>query len=414
MKILLSGAGTAFFFNPWVKKIKEHKPDIKFSINGLSNPVTKTYSEEDASYYEKIYDFDDLNQFNTEGHFKNFFKGISVTNILNILIKIFLFNFKKAYLIAANNYLEKKRIEFIKKELKNFDLINIHYLNANYLRFLDYVTNQQLVLSFWGSDLMQTFEIKELELIQKGLNRANSITVQTENMKFLICAKFGWNLENKIVIAPFFENVELYNAIKVANKQDSKAYLSNKFNIPTNTKKWILCGYHPNPISRQLKVIKALSTLPIEIKSELMLITPMSYGLRNKEYINEVLAALKESGIEYFILKDYLELQEMAYLRKATDIFVHVPQSDALSGTMQENLYAGNLVITNANLPYRLFRKYELEYIEIDNMNEFVSTFITAYKRNRFTFPDNRVKMDKLIKNEFKVENWLNAFNINY
>ena len=74
------------------------------------------------------------------------------------------------------------------------------------------------------------------------------------------------------------------------------------------------------------------------------------------------------AGLEFRIVQRYLDRQELAAFRIASDILIHLPVSDALSGTVLETVYAGNAVITGSWLPYSPFRKAGLPLVTVENV----------------------------------------------
>ena len=67
--------------------------------------------------------------------------------------------------------------------------------------------------------------------------------------------------------------------------------------------------------------------------------------------------ALNNCLIPYVVLDDYFLDDDLALLRLATDIFLHMPESDALSAALTETAYAGGVTITGDWLPYSPFKK---------------------------------------------------------
>ena len=77
----------------------------------------------------------------------------------------------------------------------------------------------------------------------------------------------------------------------------------------------------------------------------------MTYGL-TAEYLNQIIDHLKKTGLSYIILSDFLTKKEVAKLRLITDIAINISISDAYSASVQEQIYAENIVITGNWLPY--------------------------------------------------------------
>ena len=98
----------------------------------------------------------------------------------------------------------------------------------------------------------------------------------------------------------------------------------------------------------------------------------MTY-LKDESHRLAVEKAAAAAGLECRFLTRYLDWQQLAAFRIATDILIHLPVSDALSGTVLEVVYGGNCVITGSWLPYSPFRKARLPLVTVDDFAELPS-----------------------------------------
>jgi hypothetical protein len=74
--------------------------------------------------------------------------------------------------------------------------------------------------------------------------------------------------------------------------------------------------------------------------------------------------------LSYRVLDTALSDREVAMLRCATDILIHVPISDVFSAAMLETLYAGGLLITGAWLPYSELRHAHVSFDAIATLDD--------------------------------------------
>ena len=131
----------------------------------------------------------------------------------------------------------------------------------------------------------------------------------------------------------------------------------------------ICIGYNANPAQQHLKVLKAVESMPQEIKNRLCLILPMTYG-GSEEYIGSIKLALEKSGSAGVVLTDYMDRREIAELRVASDIFIHAQTTDALSASLLESLYAGSVVLNAKWLHYPEFDDWGIETIGFESFQD--------------------------------------------
>ncbi len=323
------------------------------------------------------------------------------------LLKSFHFIIKqtesKAFFIQNDNF-------------KDYDTFHFHYMQYSYLRELFLVPkNKKIVCTFWGSDLLRTTDILNYYFVKKSLDRSTYITCQSLELKEIILSKYGRSLEDKIKIAIFPTDEAIYDGIDL--NQDSKDLIHDfklKYNYSTN-KLNVLIGHNGRVFINHVKIINALKE--IKNKQKIHLIVNLNYaikGLEKDRYKKEILKALDESEYTYVLLEEYFSKEELAISRLASDIFIHMPDSDALSGTMLELLYASNVVITASWLPYKTFRKAKLEYFEVDDFNQLTNEFDFVVDNYAFC-KKQAINNKKAIKDYFFsdkiIKNWATVLN---
>jgi hypothetical protein len=279
------------------------------------------------------------------------------------------------------------------------------------LRELFLVPNdKKIVCTFWGSDLLRTNDILNFYFVKKALNRASVITCQSEELKEIILSKFGRNLTDKIQIALFpvhekiYDLMDLYNTNKVAidSFKTNFGYSSDKINV--------LIGHSGSKSNNHLKVINSLKDL--HNSDKIHLIINLNYAITADEkmhYKKELYNALNKLKCSYTILEKFFVMEELAISRLASDIFIHTPISDALSGTMLELLYASNIVLTGTWLPYKTYRNAGLEYHEINEFTQ-LSPIFDEIIQNLAIEKNTVIKNKTAIRNHFMsdrgIKNW--------
>lgn len=405
MNILIAGHCNASFIVPWVNQLKNHYPNSNFSILGLNN-INPDEIDITNSLFDNIYSIPKNQPFPKKGRL----------NLVFFLLKKITFkkiwkNISSIKQLICTEYNSSLLLSFYRQISKNQDIIFIHYITPENLEIVKHLKSEtKIAFCFWGSDLMQASSKKEWLSIKNNIGRANSIIVQNYGMKFIFCSKYGWENENKIKIAPFLVNQNIFNLINVTTKTNSRDFIANKTKIDKD-KIWVSCGYRSVPMIQQDKILNVLGELKDEDKRKIVFFIFMGNGVKNDEYIKSVLSILEKNNFNYVVISNYLSDIELAHFRKAIDIFIHFPLSDAMSLTMLEHLYAGNYVITNSNLPYSIFRKYNLEYDEVDNPSDILGLLQKKIFSCTSENINNRHKVKSLIENEFTLQNWINVIN---
>ena len=404
MKILLTGHCSSFFITPWVAEIKKTDPNLDFSVLGLNNPAGEITPDE-KELFSNIYEQESSYTTIIESKLQILRSYIQDKGIGTVLKKIFSFKtFKNA---VIDHYWQRKKEKWAENILLDKDLVFVHYLSLGNIEFIKYVKPEtKLILCFWGSDLLQESSEETLLALKPALKRADLISVQNHGMRFICCTKYGWDLKSKIRMAPFYPNYKLFNQINSISKEASKLKLGQLFGITTD-KIWLSCGYRPIPIVQQAEIITVLGQLPTALKKDVVLILTMNYSTGNSDYVASILQAAKNANIEYVIIDRYLDDEELAEIRKAMDIFIHLPVTDAMSATLLEHLYAGNFVVTSSVLPYGLFRKHALEYKEVDELEELKDIIESALLKKNFLNEENKLRIDQMLSKHFSINNWL-------
>jgi hypothetical protein len=411
-KILVLGLGQNNFLSFLYATLKKY--DATFDI---SAPFYNEFTP-DATHDFWMYDNKQINLKNTFSSFFHsfifcFFSGHFYKTFFFILFvekkvgKSFHFCFKqliaKSFFIQNNNFQE-------------YDTFHFHFMQYSYLRELFLVPrDKKIVCTFWGSDLLRTDDILNFYFVKKALNRATVITCQSDELKEIVLSKFGRKLIDKIQISIFPVNEKVYDLIDINanNEQLLNVFKSN--NNYANDKINILIGHSGSPLNNHLKIINSLKKL--NHKNKVHLIINLNYAITENEkttYKSDLIKTLNNIGCSYVILEKFFVNEELALSRLASDIFIHAPISDALSGTMLELLYASNIVITGSWLPYKTFKKANLNYFEIDNYFELslkLDSIIENFAFEKEATLKNKMSLRSYFMNDKIIEKWVQILN---
>ncbi|HPT59787.1 MAG TPA: glycosyltransferase family 4 protein [Fervidobacterium sp.] len=251
---------------------------------------------------------------------------------------------KPAKLIEAWRLLNKVNVQ-------TFDVVHIHFLSPIYLFYRKIFKARKVVVTFWGSDLYRIpKESKLRKFMQRDvLKHADAITVVNKKMIRDFQETFGFK-DKPIFVTKLPVLVDL-QTIDTLDQQTIELF-RERYQIQKDDIILTL-GYSADPRKNHEYMINEVLELNKNIKN-IFVFLPMTYG--NKEYREKIKKYCEETfqkhGVKYAVLENFMSDQEVAILRKITDVMVNVQDTDALSASMEESLYAGSIVINGAWLNY--------------------------------------------------------------
>jgi glycosyltransferase involved in cell wall biosynthesis len=406
-KILVLGLGQNNFLSFLYAALKKYDGDFSISVP-FYNEITA-----DSSHETWMYD-------NKNIHFKHTLISLSLSLLFCLSSKHFYqtfffilfvekkigksFHFCYRQLLAKSYFIRNNNFQ-------DYDTFHFHFMQYSYLRELFLVPKgKKIVCTFWGSDLLRTNDILNFYFVKKALNRATVITCQSEELKEIILSKFGRNLTDKIQIAVFPVYEKIYDLMDLNyNKKEVVDLFKANFRY-SNDKINILIGHSGSKANNHLKIIKSLENL--SHKDKIHAIVNLNYAITANEkqgYRREFTDALKALGCSYVILEKFFVNDELAVSRLASDIFIHAPISDALSGTMLELLYASNIVVTGSWLPYKTYRKAKLDYFEIYDFAELsqkLDSIIENFESEKKIVTKNKSSIRNYFMTDSGIKNW--------
>ncbi|TKI69895.1 hypothetical protein FCU45_04605 [Sulfurimonas crateris] len=256
------------------------------------------------------------------------------------------------------------RMWYIKKVIQenDFDIVNIHMSRWFYIIILPWLAREKFIVTFYGSDFYRTSGF--IKKIQTNLyKKADAITFTNPLTKnsFL---KYYKDFESKSHVCRF--GLKTLYFIDKNRKIDKK---SLRDSLGYNKEKIVItCGHNSTKEQQHDKIIDNILKLPTELLDKIQFVFPMTYGNDlNRQKVKNI---LKQKNLDYIVLEEFLYGDDNANIKLASDIMINMLETDSFSGSMQEFLYANNIVITGSWLPYEVFDDAGVQYIKIDNIDE--------------------------------------------
>ena len=299
------------------------------------------------------------------------------------------------------------RMLHIKKVIvdNNFDLVNIHFSRWFYLLILKILIKQKLVITFYGSDFYRTSDF--IKNIQKIIyKKADAITF-TNPMTKDSFFKYYNDFEEKSFVARFgLKTLDYIDKNRTKDKKEIKQSLGY------DTEKIIItCGYNSTKAQQHEKIIENILKLDEKLLNKIQFIFPMTYGDNvHKENIKSI---LESTNLDYKVLEEFLYTDNNSYIKLASDIMINVLETDSFSGSMQEFLYADNIVVTGSWLPYELFDIEGINYYKIDNIIELGSMLykmVVNLDEDKRNLSDNKIIINKLSSWKNNLNNWIEVY----
>lgn len=247
-------------------------------------------------------------------------------------------------------------ISFPKKQ--QMDFLHIQYVNHYSATMANLLKKRvkKIVVSFWGSDLFRSSN-KELMKQRKLLSCASIVTLCTKSMNDFFIKTYGTVFLPKTRIIDYGVNgLDAIDRVSLSKEECKKT-----LGIPCD-RVAVTVGYNGSCGQQHLSVLQALSEMSAEYQKKMFVILPMTYSVSNQGYVDRIHNFMVEKCMfDFLILRDFMPLEKIAILCLASDYMIHAQTTDALSASVQEFIYAGNIV----------FNPVWIEYDELDIANTF-------------------------------------------
>lgn len=418
MKILLLGHCSYYTISNFTKAIKENYADVQVSVADPVKPGNGKLSAEEKRIFDEILILPQKRKIilNRKDKNKSLFEILkNKSKRKEILRSIFSLRYKSVINQINSNAEERKYSIEMKELLKNYDIYHYHYLAPEYLTTQKYLPEgKKVLMTFWGSDLFQISGVENYKTQFEALNKSDLITVNTIEVKETALSKFGRNLDTKMRFADFGLNKVRLELIESRNKEEANSEFRKKYNIPPD-KIIITIGYSGSSKQRHIEILKILNKLDKRIRDKIYAVLPLTYGLQfeEKNYLQRIQDECEKVNFGSLIISEFMPQNELIDFIISSEIKLNLRDTDAMNAAMLESLFAGNIVINGAWLPYGKLRRFEIYYREIEKLSE-IENEITYIADNLENEKNKTSGNSDLIKKYFLYENifsdWKNIY----
>jgi hypothetical protein len=289
-----------------------------------------------------------------------------------------------------------------------YDICHIQAWTSN----LEYLTKHnkkiagKLILTIWGSDFYARKKRKYDRQRNKLLKYIDVFTFSNSQTKTDFEAYY--QVKKKTCINRWGLNLlDTIDELRTVNRDD----LLNKWRLPKD-KLFITVGTNGVKFQQQIPALESIYTYYNGFPENFHFIFPLTY-LVSPGSTRQLKRYLAQHRINYTLIEDFLTDDEIARIRLLTDILIQVQARDALSGAMQEHLYAGSLVITGNWLPYQVFDEQGIYYFKIAKVGDVgcrLDTLVKNFELHRSEAKKNKEIIRKLSAIENTALQWIKTY----
>lgn len=201
----------------------------------------------------------------------------------------------------------------------------------------------------YGSDVLRRTKSRDF-LLSFGLKRLNVVAATNDNVLKSLLEDFPFLSSRSPQIIRFGLTV-FDELLKIKQIPSAQAKSTLGFDP---SRKLVSLGYSASPGQRQIELIDLFASRNDKHR-DCVFVVPVQYGAQSVvDAVSERCAVINAKiGEEQFRpLTEFHAPERSALMRRATDVLINHSVSDAFSGTVQEVVYAGNLVLAGDHLPY--------------------------------------------------------------
>jgi glycosyltransferase involved in cell wall biosynthesis len=287
---------------------------------------------------------------------------------------------------------------------KNYKIVDIHFFSSIYDDLIDSFLYQgnKVKLTIWGSDFYRTNDERK-EKQREIYRKVDSIHICTLQMKNDFLNVFP-ECEDKIRLAQF--GVAQFDIIEKLQLKEEPTLYKKELKIPED-KIIIACGANGSEGHQHAIIFESIQKLPVELKNKLFLVVLMTYGGTSK-YLNNTKEKLTQLGLPFKQFVTSLSMQDICKLKIVSDINITIQKTDAFSAAIQEQIYAGGVLIIGEWLPYSKLTDNGIYYkpTSLDKLTETIGDTITNlqdYKRKCYF---NKSKIEKIASWKSTIKDW--------
>ncbi len=363
-RVLVVGVAKHYFNRKLYQLMRNSHHDVQFDVFNTGEPIL---DPSEYAFYNKVFQ----PQKNKFADYFGFVKGI-----------------------RGIIYRSKLQSEFERCcNLQDYDYIHLQSIPKWFSEIISTISIP-VITTVWGSDFYRKKKY-ENQRIKNILKSSTSITVATASIKNDVL-KFCSDLTDVRVIKFGLEVFDEIDKLLPNLNLNSKGEVLN-----------ITIGYNSHPAQQHLMVIEQIAIVKNKIHIPIKIILPFTYGPEDEIYISNLKTALEKYELDYEFLFEFMTASEVASQCLRSDIMIQLQPTDAFSGSMQEYMYAGNLVVTGKWLNYSELKDNNVSFQEIEHIDDLGDFLVKAIAQG---FDINEIRKSNR-KPLYQLSSWGNNIN---
>lgn len=296
------------------------------------------------------------------------------------------------------------------RSLNKFDICHIHNVRPILGLISSDIRKQckRLIASIYGSEFYKT-SYYEKKLQENIYEQADKITFTNPLTIDDFLNHYNYKYQEKCAHLSYGSTI--LDKINILEKK-TQLQCRKRLGIPENSI-IVTCGSNGSKMHQHPDIIKSITSSCHRLPSNIFYIFPMTYACA-EGYRQFLRNELEKNSLNFKLFDRFLPDEDIACLRKASDILIFVPQSDQFSAAMQEHLYAGNIVITGKWLPYKALEEKGIHLLKIDSVGETGTKLAYAIenlnKQKDYDTPTKNIIWE-LSSWEVNIKKWINFYN---
>lgn len=329
------------------------------------------------------------NNYNNSVTYADYYSESGVTVIPAAVVSSWIMKIPKIRAVSMMKHQKK-----ILSEFAPFDVIIIMFVTPEHLATALSLKRKdtKVYAYFCGSDIIRASTLTCLRLRNK-LKKTDQVVFASNSVQDAYLQKIGDNTKNHHSIIRL--GLSNFNLIDSQLSEGGKISCKSAMSIEPD-KITICIGYNGNKEQNHLPVLEQLKSLPRTLLSKVVLLLPMTYG-GTQEYLADIENTVHKTGVEYRLFREYMNRHQIAQLRLATDILINAQDTDGLSGSVLEAMYAGVSLLSASWLRYKEYDEWGLKYTSFSKYGEISSLLSRAIQSIHESGTKNReILKDKM------------------
>jgi glycosyltransferase involved in cell wall biosynthesis len=291
---------------------------------------------------------------------------------------------------------------------EDYDIIDIHFFSPKYDKLIEELKQRgkRVKVTVWGHDFYQVDRSRK-EQQRNSYRMVDIIQFESRTIADNFLVEYP-EFEDKIRVAVFGN--KKYEIIDELSSTGTNAQYRDELQVPRD-KIIITIASNGNKGHQHLKILDSIGSLSPDLKNQLFLIIPMTYGLE-KSYLPQVRQKANTTGVPYQILTSFLTLTELCKYRIVGDITLTIQVSDALAAAIQEHIYTGEILIAGDWLPYKVLSDNDIFFMttSLESLTDCIIDSVKNHQSLRDKCKGNREKLAEFSSWEHVSNDWYEIY----